>query len=93
VLGQDENGNPVWQPPGVTVEHGDGEPDPTPTAGPFRQRDVDVRLAPRRAHRDRRPVRLVAGPVRRAVDEMGAGAVQHRPHLAHLGTDRRRRQH
>jgi hypothetical protein len=30
VLAQDENGNPVWQPPGVTVEHGDGEPDPDP---------------------------------------------------------------
>lgn len=34
VLAVGPDGNPVWQPPGVTVEHGDGTPEPTPTTGP-----------------------------------------------------------
>lgn len=34
VLTLDENGNPSWQPPGVEVTHGDGQPDEAPATKP-----------------------------------------------------------
>ena len=84
------------QPPGTSVEHGDGTRRPSPTkpglpASYAGSPENAQRLALLRPLRIRRPLRQQPRPVRRTAPEMDTSAVQHRPHPAPLGTRRRRR--